>query len=935
MTLSEVESISGEEGHFQIKVRQSPRYVDLEKCIACGLCAEKCPKKVVSEYDAGMGKRKAIYVKYAQAVPLKYVIDSDNCIYFVKKGKCKACEKFCPADAVNFADQEKELSINVGAVVLASGCEVFDPAVRDIYGYGRSANVVTSLEFERMLSATGPYGGHLQRPVDGKEPKKIAWLQCVGSRDVHAGAQPYCSAVCCTYAIKEAIVAKEHSKDSLDTAIFYIDMRTHGKDFERYYHRAEEAGVRFIKSRISSVLPNDDTGNQLIRYTDEAGRRVEEEFDIVVLSVGLGVSKEAVDLAHKLGIELDQYNFASASSFEPVQSSRPGVFVCGAFQGPKDIPQSVIESSACAAAVEGTLAESRFSLTQTKEIPAELDVRGESPRIGVFVCHCGTNIAGVVDVAAVAEYARTLPDVAYVEENLFSCSQDTQEKMTQVIKEQGLNRVVVAACTPRTHEPLFQETVTNAGINKYLFEMGNIRNQCSWVHTADPEAATEKSKDLVRMAVARVALLEPLSDPEVEVDQTALVIGGGVSGMAAAKNLAEQGYHTHLIEKSDVLGGQARNLYATWLGEDVQQYLAGLIQDVQAHENIDVYLNSELQAVDGFVGNFKASIVSNGKEQELKHGVAIVATGASELKPDQYLYGQDPRVLTGLELDRKFIDNDPSLKETGSAVFIQCVGSRIPERPYCSKVCCTHSVKSALKLKEINPEMDIFIVYRDLLTYGLREDLYREARDKGIIFVRYDFDKELEVVKDENDLQVRFTGYVLQREMEIRPDLLVLATAVVPPMQNPLAQLFRVPVNDDGFFVEAHVKLRPIDFAADGVFVCGLAHSPKPIDEAIAQGLGAAARAATILAKKKIEVEGVVSTVDQNLCRGCGQCVEVCPYGAPELVDIGEGVLVSQIQEVLCKGCGACAVACPTGAAAIRHFTDNEVLTMVEAALCE
>ena len=935
MTLSEVESVSGEAGNFEVRVKQHPRYVDIDKCIACGLCAEKCPKKVVNEYDASLGKRKAIYVKYAQAVPLKYVIDPENCIYFVKKGRCKACEKHCPTGAVNFADEEKELSINVGAVVLASGCEVFDPAIRDIYGYNRSPNVVTSLEFERMLAATGPYSGHLVRPSDEKEPKKIAWLQCVGSRDVHEGAKPYCSAVCCTYAIKEAIVAKEHIKGALDTAIFYIDIRTHGKDFERYYNRAEEAGVRFVKSKISKILPADNTGNQLIRYIDEAGKRVEEEFDIVVLSVGLGVSKEAVDLANRMGIELDQYNFASASSFEPVQTSKPGIFVCGAFQGPKDIPQSVIESSASAAAVESSLAEARFSLTRTKEIPQEVDVRGEPPRIGVFVCHCGSNIAGVVDVAAVAEYARTLPDVVYVEDNLFSCSQDTQEKMTQVIKEQKLNRVVVAACSPRSHEPLFQETVVNAGINKYLFEMANIRNQCSWVHSGDPEAATEKSKDLVRMAVAKVGLLEPLSDPEIEVNQSALIIGGGISGMAAAKNLAEQGYHTHLIEKSDVLGGQARNLYATWLGEDVQHQLARLIQDVESNKNIDVYLNTELKQVDGFVGSFRSTIATNGKERLLEHGAAIIATGASELEPNEYLHGEDPRVLTGLELDRKFIDQDPSLKDLRSAVFIQCVGSRIPERPYCSKVCCTHSVKSALELKKLNPKMDVFIVYRDLRTYGLREDLYREARDEGIVFVRYDFDKELKVTKDENDLQVQFTGYVLQREMEIRPDLLVLATAIVPPMENPLAQLLRLPVNDDGFFVEAHVKLRPIDFAADGVFVCGLAHSPKPIDEAIAQGLGAAARAATVLAKDKIEVEGVVSTVDQNLCRGCGKCVEVCPYGAPELVDIGEGVLVSQIQEVLCKGCGACAVACPTGAAAIRHFTDHEVLTMVEAALCE
>ena len=912
-------------------IKQHPRYVDMDKCIACGLCAEKCPKKVDNEYDAGLAKRKAIYVKYAQAVPLKYAIDSETCIYF-KKGRCKACEKHCPADAINFADEEKELMVNVGAIVLASGCEVFNPAVRDVYGYGRSANVVTSLEFERILSATGPYSGHLVRPADGKEPEKIAWLQCVGSRDVHRGAQPYCSAVCCTYAIKEAIVAKEHMKGPLDTAIFYIDMRTHGKDFERYYNRAEEIGVRFVKSKISSITPAGDNGNLLIRYADEAGRRVEEAFDLVVLSVGLGVPNQAATLARKLGIELDRYNFVAASSFDPVRTSRDGFFVCGAFQGPKDIPQSVIESSACAAAVESSLAESRFSLTRTKEIPEETDVRGEAPRIGVFVCHCGTNIAGVVDAAAAAEYARTLPDVVYVEENLFSCSQDTQEKMTQVIKEQNLNRVVVAACTPRTHEPLFQETVVNAGINKYLFEMANIRNQCSWVHSGVPEAATEKTKDLIRMAVAKVGLLEPLYDPEIEVNPSALVIGGGISGMVAAKNLAEQGYHTHLIEKSTALGGQACNLHATWRGEDVQQYLDRLIKEVESNNNIDIYLNSELTKVDGFVGNFHSTIATNGAEQVLDHGAAVIATGAGELKPQEYLYGEDSRVLTGLDLDRKFIDQDPSLKEVGSAVFIQCVGSRIPERPYCSKVCCTHSVQSALKLKEINPKMDVFIVYRDLRTYGLREDLYRQARDKGVTFIRYNFDKGLEVTREQESLSVRFTGYVLQRELEIRPDMLVLAAAMVPPEENPVAQLFKVPLNDDGFFVEAHVKLRPIDFATDGVFVCGLAHSPKPIDEAIAQGLGAAARAVTVLSKKKIFGNALVAQINAETCVGCQGCLDVCPFGA---INYFEDRHICQINQVLCKGCGACAATCPSASVELMGFRPQQLYAQIDKALVE
>jgi len=925
-----VRSICGEVGNFEIKLVQQPRYVDTSRCIACGLCAEKCPAKVDNEYDAGLGKRKSIHVKYPQAVPLKYVIDPVNCI-FLTKGKCKVCEKLCPAKAINFEDKEKELTIQAGAIVIAPGCEVFEPEAYDIYGYQKSPDIVTSLEFERMLSASGPFGGHLIRPSDKKEPKKIAWIQCVGSRDVHEGAKAYCSAVCCTYAIKEAIVAKEHSKEPLDTAIFFIDMRTYGKDFERYYNRAEEeSGVRFIKSRITNIFPVRETGELLIRYTDEAGRRVEEAFDLVVLSVGFGVSKEAVDLAKRLDIQLDSYHFTLTSSFEPVQTSKPGVFVCGGLQGPKDIPSSVIESSASAAMAESVLADARWSKTKTREIAEEIDLRGELPRIGVFVCRCGTNIAGVLDVPGVAQYARSLPGVVYVEENLFSCSQDTQEKMRQVIKEQRLNRIVVAACSPLTHEVLFQETVANAGINKYLFEMANIRNQCSWVHSGEKEAGTEKAKDLVRMAVAKVGLFEPISEPVIRINETALVIGGGLSGMSAAKNLAAQGYHTYLIEKGTALGGQAKSIYQTWRGEDVQKNLTGLIQEIESNQKIEVYLSSELKQVEGFVGNFKSTIQTNGREKILEHGIAIIATGASELKPDQYLYGQDPRVLTGLELDRKLIDQDASVRKVRTAVFIQCVGSRIKERPYCSKVCCTHSVLNGLKLKEINPEMDVFIVYRDMRTYGLREDLYREARSKGIVFIRYDDQKELNVTKDQDDLQVLFTSYVLNRQIEIRPDLLILATAIVPPKENPIAKLFKVPVNNDGFFVEAHVKLRPIDFATDGVFVCGLAHAPKPIDESIAHGLGASARAVTLLSQKEMFGNAIVAQINPESCVGCQGCLNVCPY---EAIRYLEDRKICEINEVICKGCGACAATCPSASAQLRHFTSRQIYAQIEKAM--
>jgi heterodisulfide reductase subunit A len=925
-----VKSISGEAGDFIVKVVQYPRYVDPAKCIACGLCAEKCPTKIDNEYDAGLAKRKSIYVKYAQAVPLKYAIDPTHCL-FLTKGKCKVCEKLCPAKAVNFEDKEKELTLQAGAIIISPGCEVFNPRAYDVYGYQRSPNIVTSLEFERMLSASGPLGGHLIRASDKKEPKKIAWIQCVGSRDVHEGAKAFCSAVCCTYAIKEAIVAKEHTKDGLDAAIFYIDMRTYGKDFEKYYNRArDEAGVRFIKSRITQILPVNGTGDLLIRYTDEAQKRIEETFDLVVLSVGLGVPKEAVELANRLDIRLDPYSFTTTSSFEPVRTSKPGIFVCGAFQGPKDIPTSVIESSASAAMAESILADARWSMTKTKTVPDERDVEGELPRIGVFVCKCGTNIAGVLDVPAIAEYARSLPNVVYVEENLFSCSQDTQGKMTQIIKEQKLNRVVVAACSPLTHEGLFQETVVNAGINKYLFEMANIRNQCSWVHASDAKAGTEKAKDLVRMAVGKVSLFEPMDEPQIKINQTALVIGGGISGMSAARNLAEQGYATCLIEKTSALGGQARDIYQTWRGENVQENLIKLIQEVQSNPKIDVCLNTEMKQVEGFVGNFRSTLQMNGNEKVLEHGIAIIATGASELKPDQYLYGKDPRVLTSLDLDRKLIDGDSVLKHARSAVFIQCVGSRIKERPYCSKVCCTHSVLNALQLKEIHPELDVYIVYRDMRTYGLREDLYREARAKGILFIRYDDNKELKVNKDKEDLQVLFTSSVLNREMEIRPDLLILATAIVPPKENPVAQLFKVPVNRDGFFVEAHVKLRPIDFSTDGVFVCGLAHSPKPIDESIAHGLGAAARAVTLLSQKEMFGNAIVASINPESCVGCQGCLKVCPY---EAIRYLEDKSICEINEAICKGCGACAATCPSASAQLKRFTSKQIYAQIEKAM--
>ena len=924
-----MDSLTGVAGNFDVKLIQHPRYVDMEKCIACGVCAEKCPKKVTNEYDAGLNKRKAAYVRYAQAVPLKYALDAEQCIYLMR-GKCKACEKFCPADAIFFDDRQKEISLNVGAVILSTGSETFDPRFYDTFGYSSSENIVTSLEFERILSASGPYGGHLIKPSDKSEPEKIAWLQCVGSRDTHIGARGYCSGVCCTYAVKEAILAKEHSRNGLDAAIFYIDLRTFGKDFERYYNKAEQdLGVRFIKSRITHVEPMDENGRHRIRYVDHAGKSIAEDFDIVVLSVGLGVGGQAVNLAERLGVEINHYQFAKSGSFDPVQSSRSGIYICGAFQGPKDIPTSVIDASAAAGKVGSSLSDARWTLTKTRQLPEQIDVTGEPPRVGVFVCCCGTNIAGFVDVPAVVAFAKTLPNVVFADQNLFSCSQDTQGQISQIIKENCLNRIVVSACTPKTHELLFQETLVNGGLNKYLFEMANIRNQCSWVHQDNMEAATEKAQDLVRMAVAKVSLYEPLEEPKMKINQAALVIGGGVAGMTAARTLSQQGYRSQLIEKHGELGGQARYLNETWQGEPVGPFLNALIREVQIDDNIDVYLNATVENVDGFVGNFKTTIQSHGEPKVLQHGVTLIASGAEELKPDDFLYSQDPRVLTGLELKYK-LKIDPSFDACRTAVFVQCVGSRSAARPWCSKVCCTQSIKSALDLKSINPTMNIFILYRDIRTFGLREDLYREARDRGIKFIRYNTTNGIALNTAEKGLMINFTDRVLRRAMTIESDLLVLASAMVPEQNNPLGQFYKIPQNADGFFAEAHVKLRPNDFATDGVFVCGLAHAPKPIDESIAQAQAAAARAVTVLAALEISVSGTVALVDPNFCSQCGVCVSVCPYSAPKFNEIS---VKAEIQSTLCKGCGLCVASCRSGAIHLKGFDTSQIMAMLTSCM--
>ena len=932
LTLSEVLDVKGDAGNFTIKVKKNPRYIDADKCIACGLCAEKCPKRVDDEFNTNMGKRKAVYFKYDQAVPFKYTIDANNCLYFTR-GKCRACEKFCSTGAVNFEDKEEIVSINVGAVILAPGFKPFDPSGLDFYGYGIIPDVVTSLEYERMLSPGGPFKGYIVRPSDHTEPKKIAWLQCVGSRDTNQCKNGYCSNVCCMYAIKQAMVTADHIKDNrAEHSIFYMDIRSHGKEFERYYENARKSDIKFIRTRPHTIDPGKNNNGVLMRYTNK-GCQFVEEFDMVVLSIGLEAPKDASDIAKKFNIKLNRYGFAKTSDFEPVSTTRPGVYVTGAFQSPKDISQSVIEASTAAAEAARILSASRGSLTKIKTYPPEKNVKDQTPVIGIFICSCGINIADTVDVHALAEYAKTLSYVSFVDNNLFTCSADTQIIIGEKIKEHNLNRIVIAACTPRTHEHLFQDTLKEASLNPYLVEMVNIRNQNSWVHQKEPEKATQKAKDQVRMAVARVAKNYPLERLNVDVVRNALIIGGGFAGINAALALADQGYHCVLMDKKDRLGGNAWYMHRTYKGEDVRPMLEKFIDKVENHERIKIIKRARLLSVQGSVGNFSSEIETEGAKIFVKYGAAVIATGAKESIPTEYMYGKDDRIMTHLEFNRAIRDNEKKIKKSRSAVFIQCVGSRNKDRPYCSRVCCTHSVERAIYLKTINPAMNVYILYRDMRTYGDREDLYKKARDIGVLFIRFNHNTKPLVSIQDNDLYVKVYESIVQLPVKLYADFLILAAAIVPNNNDELVKLYKCSVNKDGFFNEAHPKLRPVDMPVDGLFVAGMCHYPKPIDESIAQAIAAASRTGVILSKDKMELDAIKSMVTDK-CDGCALCVDVCPYNAIELKqdsEAGNGYVV--IDPALCKGCGICAATCPHGGIIVHGFTMEQIQAQVNAAL--
>jgi heterodisulfide reductase subunit A len=921
-------------------------------CWTCGACDYVCPTgKTVSSltsphaaipipdpFNEGLNPVPAVSILYPQAVPNKAAIHPDYCIHMQFDG-CGICKEVCEATAIHFEQKEETLQLEVGAVILAPGYEVFDARIKTELGYGRFPNVVSALEFERMLSASGPYSGHVLRPFDKREPRRIAFIQCVGSRDAE---RDYCSSVCCMYATKEAIIAKEHLGEELQCDVFYMDLRAFGKGFEQYYQRAQALGVRYIPCRVPMVEEVPGTRALRIRYLAEDDRKVEQEYDLVVLSVGMRPPKEVVTMAERFGIALNPFSFCRTSEFRPADASREGIFVAGPFAEPKDVPETVMQASAAAGQVMSLLKESRGTRIRPRVFPPEREVVGEDPRIGVFVCHCGSNIAGVVNVPAVVQYATTLPNVVYAESNLYTCSNDTQERIKEKISEHRLNRVVVASCTPRTHEPLFRNTIREQGLNPYLFGMANIRDQCSWVHMHEPERATEKAKDLLRMVVARARLLEPLRTRSLEIKKACLVIGGGVSGLTAALAVAGQGFEVFLVEQDAQLGGGLRNVRYLLNGEDPQEELRRLTERVLHDEKIHVFTEARIEAVEGSIGDFRTRLSVRGAALQLAHGVIIVATGAAEYVPREYLYGQHPDIITQRELEKLLSENanalaTPPKHPPKSVVMIQCVGSRDAERAYCSRVCCGEAIKNALRIKKLSPQTHVTVLYRDIRTYGFNEAYYTLARQKGVAFVRYTEGHQPHVSQNGAGLQVSVFDPTLAMTLVIPADLVVLSVATVPnPGNKELAQLLKVPLGEDGFFLEAHRKLRPIDFATEGIFLCGAAHSPMGLREAIAQAAGAAARAGTILSREVIELEPTISHVIEEKCDGCAYCVDPCPYKAITLVEYqvnGETKKRVQVNEALCKGCGTCQATCPKAAIFVWHFRPEQLQAEVYAAL--
>jgi heterodisulfide reductase subunit A len=935
MTNSTVVGATGLPGDFRVKVHHRPRYVDVSLCINCDECSQVCPVDLTSEYQAGLVSRKAAYKPSVRAAPNAYVIE---------KGPycepCRKCEQICPTKAINLDAEDWFEEISVGAIILAVGYKLYDPTPAEELGYGRYPNVVTGLQYERLASRSGPTEGIIERPSDGKIPERIAWLQCIGSRDQE---HPYCSSICCMYATKEAVLAKQRLP-GVTCEVFIMDERAFSKEYTAYFEQSKELwNIEYTRCRISEIKEDAVSNNLVLHFQDEQGTLRRKTFDMVVLSVGSEPPPKAVALAGDMQIDLNEYGFCKTDKFEPVDTSRPGVFVAGAFATPKEIAETVMDASGAAARCMALLSGKSGTEITKPDYPPERDVSQSPPRVGVFACYCHPTIDEVVDVDAVLAAVGELPEVVHTQALDYGCLPGGPEAIREAIRQHDLNRVVIGACTPRTHLALFHHTIQQEGLNPQLLEFVSLRDNCAWVHSDDPVGATRKAKEEMRVGVARSQYLQPYQKEAREFNRSALVVGGGLAGMTSALAIADEGYDVFLLERGNQLGGNLRSLYRTAEGPNPQRLLQTLIKRVHSHERIALHYNTELIGFEGHVGNFRARLSYAGDGDparcwEIEHGVAVVATGGQEYKGNAFLYGHDPRVVTQLELEKQLFENVDAARELRQVIMIQCVNPPEQQVHYCSRTCCTNTMKNAITIKQINPDCQVYVLYKDLITYGFREEYYTEARERGVIFLRYAEDEQPQVQVNYGQLEVRIRDVILNQPLTFSPDLLALSMAIMPAETNQqLAKILDVPLSSEGFFMEDNLKLRPMDFTREGIFLAGLAHYPKFIEETIAQALATAARAMTILSKDRLEVGGTIAIVDQAKCVGCLTCVRVCPFHIPNIdpkaVGVGAIIGAAYIEPSLCTGCGTCTSECPADAIQLRHYRDEQLVLAEEPIL--
>src|SRR5574341_1085261 len=936
LTSTRVSDVQGQAGDFTISLRQEPRYVDPARCINCGKCAEICPVTLPSEYQLGMATRKAAFKIAARAVPDAYCIDQGPYC-----DDCGRCAEVCPSNAIDLREQPRRMAVEVGAIILALGFQIFDPSPMAELGAGRYPNVLTAMQYERLASRSGPTEGIVVRPSDQRQPKSIAWLQCIGSRDKNT---TYCSSICCMYATKEAMLAKQRLGEDTACRVFVMDERAFGKEYGAYFARArDQHGIQYTRCRVSGIAEDPVSQDLVLTYADAGGQRTEERFDMVVLATGLQPPDSARELAQMLGIELNQYGFCETDKFTPVQTSRPGVFVCGAFSSPKEIAETILDASGAAAEVMRLLNDQLHTHPYSREwpflshedLPPERDVSGEEPRVGVFACSCGETMSEVLDFTALTGAASEWPGVAVAQAIDFACFADALEHIRHTIEGASLNRVVIAACSNRTHDSLFQRTVRQAGLNPYLLELVNIQAQVTRVHRVQPELANRKAAELVRIAVGRVTSAMQVYKDLHRCLPSALVIGGGVAGMTAALAIADSGYDVHLIERRDMLGGNLLSLHYVAEGYRPQQLLRDIVNRVRSHRRITVHTRTEVIRHTGHVGDFRAVVRTSRpdgstEQVEIEHGVTLVTTGAREARDHPLL--DIPQVITQREMEEKMVHQPEEIAALKDVVMIQCVRPEgTPE--YCSRVCCLNTIKNAIRLKLFNPNCRVIVLYKNIVTYGFREDFYAEARRLGVLFVRYTDDEPPEVVEQNGRVFVRVRDLSLNRYLTLPADVVPLSMSILPAEgTESLAKMLRVPLSSEGFFEEAILKLRPMDFMRDGIFLAGMAHYPKFVEESISHALAAAARSLTLLSQGQFHLGGVVAQVDPDKCVGCLTCTRTCPFGIPQVIEVegrvGVGALggAAFIDPALCQGCGTCTGECPANAIQLVNYTDEQMM---------